>query len=405
MKKIIKALSKQLFGAKYESIWKSLLAGGILFFAARAAEIEMAIAPFILNLTSTALTGCIMWQTLHGSRHSEALQGMFMLPFENRSFVFSYTLAVGGYTLITKTLLVWALFLAVGSWTGFEIMVALLCGFSACFVSAAAYLLCRKGIYVLPVLGIVCILAVILGVRQSMAVLTASAVSFVVAAVYLFFTDAYGFCHSITAKRAVRYTRNRGNILAYLMRYLMANKNYLFNTAGLCGVACFLPLLFGEFENLNVLPIGLAILSLNTPICTLLSCDPDLEQAVKTIPGQASRFCSQYCLFIACVNFAISCIYLCGWQLVNGSVGVVDVWMAILFAVQSSILSVALEWVRPIRNWKTESDLWHHPRKYLVPLVMLLLGAFVGTWTITIWIWSAILLVECCVLLYLTRRL
>lgn len=296
MKKIIKALSKQLFGAKYESIGKSLLACGILFFAIRAAEIKMPIAPFILYLTSTALTGCIMWQTLHGSRHSESLQGMFMLPFENRSFVFSYTLAVGGYTLITKTLLVWALFLAVGSWTGFEIMVALLCGFSACFVSAAAYLLCRKGSYVLPVLGIVCILAVILGVRQSMAVLTASAVSFVVAAVYLFFTDAYGFCHSITAKRAVRYTRNRGNILAYLMRYLMANKNYLFNTAGLCGVACFLPLLFGEFENLNVLPLGLAILSLNTPICTLLSCDPDLEQAVKTIPGQASRFAAS----IAC---------------------------------------------------------------------------------------------------------
>ena len=81
----------------------------------------------------------------------------------------------------------------------------------------------------------------------------------------------------------------------------------------------------------------------------------------------------------------------------------VDVWTAILLAVQSAILSVVLEWVRPIRNWKTESDLWHHPRKYLVPLVMLLLAAFVGTWTITIWILSAVLLVECCVLLYLTR--
>ena len=74
MKKIIKALSKQLFGAKYESIWKSLLACGILLFAARAAEIEMPIAPFILYLTSMVLTGCIMWQTLQGSRHSEALQ-------------------------------------------------------------------------------------------------------------------------------------------------------------------------------------------------------------------------------------------------------------------------------------------------------------------------------------------
>lgn len=401
MKKIIKALSKQLFGAKYEGIAKSLLACGVLFFSLHAIEIKIPIAPFILYLTSTAFTGCIMWQTLQGSRHAEALQGMFMLPFENRPFVFSYTLVVGGYTLITKTLIVWTLFFAVGAWTGFEIMVALICGCSACFVSAASYLLCRQKNYVLPVVGAACILAVILGVRQSMKVLSVSTVSFVAAALYLFFADAYGFCHSVIAKKAVGYVRNNGNIRAYLMRYLLTNKNYLFNTAGLCGVACFLPFLFGEFENLNVLPLGLAILSLNTPICTLLSCDPDLEQAVKTMPRQASRFCGQYCLFIACVNFAISCIYLCGWQLINGGIGTVDVWTAILFAVQSAILSVILEWVRPIRSWKTESDLWHHPRKYLVPLVMLLLAAFVGTWPLTVWFWSVALLIECCTLLCL----
>lgn len=404
MKKIIKVFSKQLFGAKYESIGKSLLVCGILFFALHSAEIKMPIAPFILYLTSTVLTGCIMWQTLHGSQ-GETLQGMFMLPFENRIFVFSYILAVGGYTLITKTLLVWALFFAVSSWTGFEIMVALLCGCSACFVSAAAYLLSRQRKYVLPVLSIVCILLVILIVRQSIAVLAVSATSFVAVALYLFFVDAYDFYHSATAKKAVYYTKKKDNILAYLVRYLLANKNYLFNTAGLCVVACFLPFLFGEFEGLNVLPLGLAILSLNTPICTLLSCDADLEKAIKTMPRQASRFCSQYCVFIACVNFVISCIYLCGWQLINGSVSAEDVWTAILFAVQSAILSVILEWVCPIRNWKTVSDLWHHPRKYLVPLVMLMLAVFVGTWTFTIWLWSVALLIECCTLLYLTRRL
>ena len=81
-----------------------------------------------------------------------------------------------------------------------------------------------------------------------------------------------------------------GNVFAYLMRYLMANKSYLVNAVGLCAVACFLPLLFGEFQGLNTLPIGLAILCLNTPICTLLSCDPDLEQAIRVLPGQVGRF-------------------------------------------------------------------------------------------------------------------
>ena len=99
-----------------------------------------------------------------------------------------------------------------------------------------------------------------------------------IAALYLAFADAYDFYSAAVAKRTVRHKGRAGSVFAYLTRYLMANKSYLINTVGLCAIACFLPLLFGEFQGLNMFPIGLAILCLNTPICTLLSCDPDLEQ-------------------------------------------------------------------------------------------------------------------------------
>ena len=106
MKKTIKALSKQFFGAKYESARKSLLAAVILFIAVYAAEFRVMVAPFILYLTSTFFTVGVMWQVLTGRRHMETMQGMFMLPFDNRSFVFSYVLVLGAHTLITKTLLI-----------------------------------------------------------------------------------------------------------------------------------------------------------------------------------------------------------------------------------------------------------------------------------------------------------
>ena len=184
----------------------------------------------------------------------------------------------------------------------------------------------------------------------------------------------------------------------------MANKSYLINTVGLCAIACFLPLLFGEFQGLYVFPIGLAILCLNTPICTLLSCDPDLEQAVRVLPEQSGRFCRRYCLFIFIVNGIIASIYLCSWQIINGGAGFAHVITLLLFALQSAIFSVILEWRHPIRGWKTESDLWHHPRKYIVPLIMLLLAALVGAWMSLLSIWSAVLLIECGILLYTTRR-
>ena len=404
MKNTIKALSKQFFGAKYESARKSLLAAVILFIAVYAAEFRVEIAPFILYLTSTFFTAGIMWQMLTGRRHMEIMQGMFMLPFDNRSFVFSYVLVLGAHTLITKTLLIWALFFAVASWSAGEITLAVLCGCMACLVTAAGYRMCRRGLAALPILWAAGIWAVIVLVRQWAAVLAVSMAILAVAALYLAFADAYDFYSAAVAKRTVRHKGRVGSVFVYLTRYLMANKSYLINTVGLCAIACFLPLLFGEFQGLNMFPIGLAILCLNTPICTLLSCDPDLEQAIRVLPGQAGRFCRKYCLFIFAINSIVACIYLCSWQLINGGAGFFHGITLLLFALQSAILSVVLEWRYPIRGWKTESDLWHHPRKYLVPLIMLLAAALVGIWPPALWIWAAALLTECCVLLVVTRR-
>lgn len=331
MKNTIKALSKQFLGAKYESARKSLLAAVILFIAVYAAEFRVVIAPFILYLTSTFFTAGIMWQVLTGRRHMDAMQGMYMFPFDNRSFVFSYVLVLGAHTLITKTLLIWVLFFAVASWSVWEISVAIICGCMACMVTAAGYRMCRKGHALLPLLWATGILAVILLVRQWAAVLAVSTASLAVAVLYLAFSDAYDFYSAAVTKRVVRHTGRTGSVFTYLTRYLMANKTYLINTVGLCAIACFLPLLFGEFQGLNMFPIGLAILCLNTPICTLLSCDPDLEQALRVLPGQAGRFCRKYCLFIFTVNSIVASIYLCSWQIISGDLDIIHVGTLLRF--------------------------------------------------------------------------
>ena len=40
----------------------------------------------------------------------------------------------------------------------------------------------------------------------------------------------------------------------------------------------------------------------------------------------------------------------------------------------------------PVRNWKIENDLWHHPRKYIVPLIMFLIAGLIGMWSVSIWV-------------------
>ena len=153
------------------------------------------------------------------------------------------------------------------------------------------------------------------------------------------------------------------------------------------------------------MPLGFAVLCLNTPICILLSCDPGLEQAVRTLPGQAKRFCTNYCFFIFSVNMAVNSVYLISWQIGKSGVNSAEIIAALIIALQSAILSVLLEWFCPVRNWKIENDLWHHPRKYIVPLIMFLIAGFIGMWSVSIWVLLCIIIAECFSLSLIVRRI
>lgn len=409
---ILKALLKQFFGAKYERVGKSLAACVILFFAIRAAELRVEIAPSILFLTATALSAGIMWQTLHSSNNAEDMMGLFILPFENREMTFSLVLAFSCYTLVTKTFPVLVLFFAVQEWDALQIAVALLCACNGCVTAAAWYVIVseashsKKGKQMFSVV-LWCggILLSVFWVDEIALFTFIVSASLLPAIIRLLRVDAYVFYSPVSTKQLIRHGGRSGSIFLYLLRYLMTNRNYLWNTVGLCAVAGILPMLLGQFAGVNVMPLGFAILCLNTPLCILLSVDPDLEQAVRVLPGQAARFCASYTMFIFSVHMAVSSVYLISWQMQRGGVGGREILTASLIALQSAILSVLLEWLAPIRNWKIETDLWHHPRKYIVPLMMLLIAGLIGMWPAIIWALFCAAIVEVLCLLFIIRRI
>ena len=59
-----------------------------------------------------------------------------------------------------------------------------------------------------------------------------------------------------------------------------------------------------------------------------------------------------------------------------------EAFTALLFILHSALLLTALEWKFPLTKWKIESDLYHHPRKYCVPVIMLLCAVLVSTWPV-----------------------
>ncbi|MDE6935350.1 MAG: hypothetical protein K2P26_07050 [Oscillospiraceae bacterium] len=336
MKMSFNVTAKKLFGVKYERLARTLFLDLVVFWGLHISGLQVKIAPAILYLMTVAFSAGVMWQALSSGDNRANLENMFMLPFEGRSLILSYVAALGAYTLLTKTIGLLAVVWAVARWSRAEILGSILCALTAIVVVSCLYPL-RLGR-----------------------------------------TDAYAYYVQPKSRRRTVKVHRRYSVRRYLFRYLMAHKNYLINTVAMWGVASVLPLLLGQMEARFVLPIGFAILSLNTPLCILLSCDPALEQAVRFLPGQQRAFCIPYCLFIFWCNLAADIIFLGGWQFQIGGVVPLHALTAVAFALLSAAGSVLLEWYCPIRGWKIESDLWHHPRKYVVPAVMMLLAGLVS---------------------------
>ena len=397
-----KAFAKKLFGAKYERLPRTLLIDIIVFWGLYIAGFQVQVAASVRVLMISAFTASVMWQALSSRDNAEELKHMLMLPHHSREFVFSYVAALGAYAVLTKTGLLLAVLLAVSEWRAIEIAGIVICMLHAVLMTAVVYSL-RKYWYA-GVLWTAVVVTVLLffGGRPWISLLLLANGMFAV--LFLWRADGYAFYQWESKRRYAVRQGKKASLWRYFFRYLTCHKNYLLNTAVMWCVALVMPYFLGEIAGLSVVPIGFAVLSLNTPICILLSCDRDLEQAVRFLPGQKRRFCIPYCLFIFLCNIMADVIFLISWQVQNGSVTVLMLAGAVFFALQSAVLSVMLEWFYPIRGWKIESDLWHHPRKYMVPAVMLLLAGAVSAWPILLYVMLVLLAVETIAFIFICWR-
>ncbi len=402
MKMTGKAFAKKMFGAKYERLPRTLLMDVILFWGLYIAGFQVQIAASVRILMISAFTAGVMWQALSSKDNAVELKHMLMLPQHHRKFVFSYVAALGAYTVLTKTGLLLAILLAVSAWKPIEITGMAISMVHAVLMAAAAYSL-RKYWYEGGIWTAAIVSAILFLGNRSWFGLLLLANSFI-AILILWKADGYAFYQGESEKSHAIKQRKRGSLWRYFFRYLSCHRNYLVNTAVMWCVALVIPYFLREMTGLFVAPVGFAILSLNTPICILLSCDRDLEQAVRFLPGQKGCFCIPYCLFIFSCNMAADVIFLLSWQIQNGGVTALMIAGAVFFALQSAVLSVLLEWFYPIRGWKIESDLWHHPRKYVVPVVMLLLAGGTCVWPVLLYVVLVLLVVEIAILLFICRR-
>lgn len=323
--------ARRLLGIRRERMVRGILLCAFLYGSLWTAGIRLAVAPPVKYLMVFTVTGGTMWKALL-SRDMEAdLRHLSALPVGEGKLAFACTLALGTYVFFLRTGPLLAVLSAVCPWKRGESSVCALCVLCGVLVPAGFLFLPRKH------------------------------------------KGACILCPEDSCTKKRRLTgKGSPSIQRYLLRYLLAHRNYLVNTAALMGVALALPYFLGMLEAKVALPMGFAILSLNTPLQILLSCDPSLERMVRMLPGQEKAFFLPYGMLLFIGSLVRNHIYLISWTLQNGRVNGAAVLLALWYALQSAVGAVFLECRFPIRGFRVESDLWHHPRKYVIPGILLL---------------------------------
>lgn len=377
-----KVFSKKLFGVKNEKVMRMLIMSVVIFGGLYFSGLHLAIAPFIICLMTTAITVGEMWHALSSDDNASNLKQVFMLPMDDKNFVFSYTACLGGYVLLNRTLPLLAAIFALSGADVRMMAIAALCIVSATLLATGIFV--WKKFRILAILWLAGMVAAFFFLNDTVWIWAVLGVSIALEIVFMMMTDAYAFYREESGKKTVIKGRKHHSVWLYFIRYFASHKNYMMNSLIMWIVAAIFPLTFTQLaaEGPNMvrfaLPIGFAILSLNTPICILISCDPELEKAIRFLPGQKSAFFIPYCLFIFVCNMIADAIYLASIQIQMGGVNSVLIIMAVLFALVSAVMSVLLECFFPIRGWKIENELWNHPRKYIVPGVMIVIASLVG---------------------------
>ena len=360
---------RKLFGKGFEKILKYIAICAIVFFGLYMAEVKIQIAPFIKYLMSGTFTAGIMWHSLSSENHTE-LHGIVMLPFRKHSFTFSYIGAYGLYTIITKSALLISVICAVSVPSATEIIGMMICILNGIFTASAVYVMKKH-----RVTGFLWAAVSVAVIFTEYALILLS-VNMILSVVVLLYANPYNFINSFSAGAIFKSSR-RHSVWKYLFRYMTARKNYLINNVAMWVVGIVLPFFINDAVGAAFLPMGFAILSINTPLCALISADKSLRETINFLPSGTRMFCIPYFFFIVLNNLIAYTFYSVSFGMQAGGFDAKNTLFAVMFAVLGALGSVFLEIKFPLTDYKTESDLWHHPRKYIVPGTLLLIAGAV----------------------------
>lgn len=372
----IKLLNRQLVGKPYHTLLKSLFVGIFIFLLISISKVELPVKPFFFYASIGLFTLGISRQATKSLIKDGKINGLLQLPFKKKYFLYSVLFSISLYVLGTKTLLLFFLFSSVMEFKP----IVFFCGAIItifCCISGIFFILPNK----LPKVIVLCSLitcGVFAWFGKNDLVLLTLFISLSLAGILYFRINPYDF-RQIPVFHQHQAFFTRGNFFNYLLRYFIFNKDYVINSVFIVMLAILLPFIMSTMEMGNLYLLGLGILSINTPLGILFSSNRTLLDKVKSLPNQNKKIVLPYFLFVLIWNCVSSMIYLYISKLLDQPFIAEYYFLALSLNLLNSVGVVLLEWYFPIKKWRVESDLWHHPRKYIMACLLIILLMLVMT--------------------------
>lgn len=286
---------------------------------------------------------------------------------------------VGGF-LIQLTLSIWLLLLLenVAAAVAFGLVrhdlgipvVALMAGYALIAAGGVLLAIARRHSWVGPLGAVVtagsAAAAIVLDSPTALAVIGATALAMLAIAL------ASSIRYALLADRPPRAGRSAA--ANYFLTVLGRQRVVLVN--GLVLMAFAVVFTLASWDQGVTIPLAFTLAGVNGPLGTIISGDPDLRVQFAML-GRPRRLLLHYGLAVAAYYSGVNAV-LVGCYLWLGARNLIGLGaLAITCTLIQAVALPVLESRYPITTARTQRDVWRHPRKYLVPAVLLGIAALV----------------------------
>lgn len=366
-----KVFFKKFFGPKYGMLFIGLFLILMFTIIGSTSTIELTADSFFL--ANSLLSVILTFQTLTSKDNAESFNRLFTYPLNANEFKFKYITSLLVYNILTRNLAIYSLYITQNPFDVFEFILFLLSCISTTLTMVAIFMLLKTkrklaialatvaGFYNLMVFG-----------ENNLLILYI--ISIVLSLFIIIRLDYYTlrFIKEIKNKEVKTQT---GNFFVYIYRYFKFNKSYIFSSVSMLLLGCMAFIGGKEFISENMIPSMLVLIIYNVPLSFVISINKDLQKKIRSFPNQFKLFYFPYFLFCLLINMLTISMFF----IVTNTFTIKFMLIGLCLSIENSILTTFLEYKFPIKNWNTETELWNHPRKYIIISLLISQTAILST--------------------------